>query len=137
MRANSRNILPEGASRGLTLKILQELRCRGVYQAIAMYIAGAWITIEVSEVVIATLCIPGTALRYLFVGAALIFPLVVVFAWIFDITSGGMVRTPAPDQDESADRSLLSTDYWKLALLAILALAIIGRRYYLGLRLDF
>jgi len=108
------------------MKLLQDLRRRRVFRLAGLYIVGAWIVIEVSSVFFPAWGIPDTALRFLFIAAALLFPVALVFSWVFDITSEGIVRTKAAMPGEDLDLALQRSDYAILAALAIVGLAVLG-----------
>jgi TolB-like protein/tetratricopeptide (TPR) repeat protein len=110
-----------------TLKLLHDLRRRRVFRLAGLYIVGAWIVIEVSSVFFPAWGIPDTALRFLFIAAALLFPVAIVFSWVFDITSEGIVRTKPAAPGEDIDTSLKRSDY-----LVLLALAAVGITVLLG-----
>jgi TolB-like protein/Flp pilus assembly protein TadD len=71
-----------------------ELRRRKVVKVALVYLAAAWIIIEVASVVFPELMLPDWSVRLLIVLAAAGFPLAVVLAWVFDITPQGVLRTP-------------------------------------------
>ena len=108
------------------MKLLQDLHRRRVFRLAGLYIVGAWVVIEVSSVFFPAWGIPDTALRYLFTAAALLFPVALVFSWIFDITSDGIVRTKAAMSGENVDLSLKRSDYLVLAALAVVGLAVLA-----------
>ena len=109
------------------MKVLHELRRRRVFRLAGLYIVGAWVCIEVSSVFFPAWGIPDTALRYLFIAAALLFPVAIVFAWVFDITANGIVRTKPAVPGESQDLSLQKADYGILvALVAVAVMVIVG-----------
>jgi TolB-like protein len=108
------------------MKLLQDLRRRRVFRLAGLYIVGAWIVIEVASVFFPAWGIPDTALRYLFIAATVLFPVALVFSWIFDITSEGIVRTKAAVPGEQVDLSLQRTDYWVLAGLGIVCVAVLA-----------
>ena len=105
--------------------LLADLRRRRVFRLAGLYIVGAWVVIEVSSVFFPAWGIPDTALRYLFIAAALIFPIALVFSWIFDITPRGIVRTRPAVPGEYVDLSLRRIDYMLLATLAAVAASIL------------
>ena len=108
------------------MKLLHDLRRRRVFRLAGPYIVGAWIVIEVSSVFFPAWGIPDTALRFLFIAAALLFPVALVVSWVFDITSEGIVRTKAAVPGEDIDLALQRSDYVILAALAIVGLAVLG-----------
>jgi TolB-like protein/Tfp pilus assembly protein PilF len=83
-------------ARPLTLQRLdrfyRELRRRKVIRVAAFYIVASWVVIEVASVVLPEL-LPSWSVRLVILTAIFAFPVVVVLAWIFDITPGGVERT--------------------------------------------
>jgi len=108
------------------MKLLQDLRRRHVFRLAGLYIVGAWIVIEVSSVLFPAWGIPDTALRYLFIAATALFPVALVFGWVFDITSKGIVRTEATRPGETVDLALQRSDYLILAALATVGVAVLA-----------
>ena len=109
------------------MKLFHDLRRRRVFRLAGLYIVGSWIVIEVSSVFFPAWGIPDTALRYLFIAAGLLFPVALVFAWIFDITPDGIVRTKDVQPGEQVDLSLRPIDYALLSgLAAIVTLVVYG-----------
>jgi len=82
-----------------------------MFRVAGLYIVGAWVIIEVADVLFPAWGIPDTALRFLIIAAALCFPIALVFGWIFDITSDGIVRTRKAGEDDSPDTKLQRLDY--------------------------
>jgi TolB-like protein/tetratricopeptide (TPR) repeat protein len=107
------------------MTLLKELRHRQVFQLVGLYVVGAWVFIEVSSVFFPAWEIPDTSLRYLFIGAALLFPLVVLFGWSFDVRRDGVFRTVKTGSDEIRAVSLRRRDYAALAGLTILSAAVL------------
>ena len=107
------------------MNLLRDLRRRHVFRLAGLYIVGAWIVIEVSSVLFPAWGIPDSALRFLFIAAALLFPVALVFSWIFDITSEGIVRTQAAEPGEQVDLSLQRRDYWILAGIGLAGVGIL------------
>jgi len=105
----------------------QELRRRRVYRMAGFYVVGAWLLIQVADVFFPAWGLPETALRFLIVAAILCFPIALIFAWTFDITSAGIVKTEPPGDGEVFDNSLKRTDYVVLAaMLAIGSVIVFG-----------
>jgi len=105
----------------------QELRRRHVYRMSGFYVVGAWIIIQVADVFFPAWGLPDTAVRFLIIAAMACFPIALIFSWIFDITTSGIVRTEPADAGEVFDNSLKRTDYVVLvALLAIGAAIVLG-----------
>ena len=104
------------------MRFWKELRRRRVYRMAGFYIVGAWLVIQVADVFFPAWGLPETAVRFLIVGALACFPIALVFAWIFDITTSGIVRTEPADAGEVFDNSLKRTDY--VVLMALLAIGV-------------
>ena len=87
-------------------QVFHELRRRRVFNTVALYIIGAWVALQVAELAFPALEIPERAIRYVWLGAILVFPLVLVFGWKYDISKEGVSRTPGASAAEKADESL-------------------------------
>jgi len=109
------------------VNFLHDLRRRRMFRLIGLYVVGAWVVIQVAEALFQAWGIPDTAMRFVFIGAFLCFPIALVFGWIYDITSEGIVRTRAAHADEAVDLTLRRSDYIVLtALLAVGAAVLVG-----------
>lgn len=109
------------------MKIWQELRRRRVFRLTGLYVVGAWLVVQVADVVLPAWALPETAMRYLIIGATLCFPIALIFGWFFDITPTGIVRTPPSSEAESVDIRLRRSDYVILiALLFVTGTILVG-----------
>ena len=107
-------------------RLFLELRRRRVFRTAALYIVGAWLVLQVADVVFPALDIPERALRYVLFGAVLGFPAVLVFGWFFDVGADGISRTqPAGPDEAAASLPLRRVDYILLVALLAVAAAII------------
>jgi len=107
------------------VSILQELRRRKVFRLVALYIVGAWVVLQVADLAFESWEISSSALRFVWLGAVLGFPIALIFGWRYDITTRGIVRTPPADEGAHIDLSLRRTDYVILALLMVVATGVI------------
>lgn len=107
------------------MSILRELRRRKVFRLAALYIVGAWVVLQVADLAFESWEIASSALRYIWLGAILGFPIALVFGWRYDITAQGIVRTPPADAGTQIDLSLRRSDYLILALLVAVAIGVI------------
>jgi TolB-like protein/Tfp pilus assembly protein PilF len=105
--------------------LLQELRRRKVFRLAALYIIGAWVVLQVADLAFESWGIASSALRYVWLGTTLGFPIALVFGWRYDITTNGIVRTPPADDSSQIDLSLRRSDYIFLALLVVVAIGVI------------
>jgi adenylate cyclase len=78
-------------------RFLAELKHRNVYRAAVVYAAVGWALLEAADVVLPRLGLPDWAVNVVLAVVLLCFPLAIVFAWIFDLNTQGIVRTePIP-----------------------------------------
>ena len=103
----------------------QEIRRRRVFRTVGLYVVGAWLVIQVADIFFPAWSIPETAIRYLIIAAAALFPIALFFGWRYDITSQGIVRTEPADSDEAIDPGLHRQDYVILAALLAIGIAIV------------
>lgn len=101
---------------------LKEARRRRVFRAVALYVVGAWVALQVADLAFPGLGIADSAILYVWIGSIMGLPVALVFAWRYDIVGGRIVRTPA--RDEEADLSIERGDYVVLAVLVIVATTI-------------
>ncbi|MEJ2532725.1 MAG: hypothetical protein P8Y92_13095 [Halioglobus sp.] len=74
-------------------RFLAELKHRNVYRAAVVYAAVGWALLEAADVVLPRLGLPDWTVNFVLALVLLGFPLAIVFAWIFDISAQGIVRT--------------------------------------------
>jgi len=114
--------------------LLGDLRRRHVFRVAALYIVGAWLLLQIADVIFPGLGVPEAAIRYVMIAALVGFPIALVVGWMYEITPDGIVRTtPYSDSSQVSDLSLRSTDYIILSSLVLVAVSI---TYGLIVRLD-
>ena len=106
----------------------RELKRRRVLHTAALYVAGAWIALQVVEV-LAGAGLPPATMRRLLVALSAGFPVVLVVGWYFDITANGITRTGPLAQGESTP-NLQFADY---VLVVALLLVVAADAYILSL----
>jgi TolB-like protein/Tfp pilus assembly protein PilF len=74
-------------------RFLAELKHRNVYRAAVVYAAVGWALLEAADVVLPRLGLPDWSVNVVLAVVLLCFPLALVFAWIFDISAQGIVRS--------------------------------------------
>jgi TolB-like protein len=75
-------------------RFLTELKRRKVYRAALVYAGVGWVLLEVADVAFPRLGLPDWTVNFVLALVLLGFPLAIVFAWIFDFSAQGVVRTP-------------------------------------------
>jgi adenylate cyclase len=73
-------------------RLSAELKRRRVYPVIAGYAIVGWIILQIGEVTFEPLNLPGWVMVSLIVFVILGFPLVIMLAWVFDLTESGIRR---------------------------------------------
>ncbi|HSK18273.1 MAG TPA: SUMF1/EgtB/PvdO family nonheme iron enzyme [Longimicrobiales bacterium] len=78
-------------------EFLSELKKRHVYRVAAVYGVVAWFVVQAASIVVPELDLPSWITRAIIVVAILGFPLALVLAWAYDITSQGVERTTSTE----------------------------------------
>lgn len=110
------------------MRLMQELHRRRVFQTAALYIVAAWIVLQAASLAFPALNIPESAIRFVWIGAFLGFPVALVFAWRYQLTAKGVQKTQALGAGEAAVHPGLGRrDYLLLgALTLVLAVIVVG-----------
>jgi len=74
-------------------QLLSELKRRRVYRVAVVYVVVGWVLLQLGNIVVEPLRLPGWTMPLLIVFLLLGFPVAVILAWAFDITPEG-VRSP-------------------------------------------
>jgi tetratricopeptide (TPR) repeat protein len=75
-------------------RFLKELRRREVFRSAGLYVGVSWILIEGASVVLPAFEAPEWAMRAIIITAIVGFPIMLVLAWIFDVSSEGIEVQP-------------------------------------------
>ncbi len=82
------------------MSFFEELKRRKVFRVAATYAVVAWILMQIGEVTFPALNIPEWVMSTLVVVLLAGFPIAVIFAWIFDKTPQGYIKTDAPKTED-------------------------------------
>lgn len=104
---------------------LAELKRRNVIRIAIFYGAGAWLILQVADVLTGIIDAPDGSLRILAVVLALGFPFALILAWAFEITPEGIKREHEVDRGAAAVQSSRKLDMATIALL-VLAIALLA-----------
>jgi TolB-like protein/Tfp pilus assembly protein PilF len=88
---------------------------------------GAWVAVQVASLVLPAVNIPDSALRFVWLAAILLFPLCLVFAWFFELTTAGIERTPPAGAGPEIDLSLRRIDYLIVGVLVVVSVIVAGQ----------
>ncbi len=106
-------------------QFFRELHRRGVFGVVTIYVVSAWVLIQVASEAFPAFSISEFAIRYVWIGVALGFPLALIVGWMYDISPRGIDRTPRTASDEVADTHLKRFDYLLLAGIAVVAIGLV------------
>ena len=76
---------------------------------------------QVAALALQTLSLPDALLRYFWLAAIIGFPVALLFGWYYEITAGGIRRTPSGSSPDSETLSLKIPDYLIISAVAIVA----------------
>jgi adenylate cyclase len=104
------------------LSLLGELKRRNVTRVAALYLVAAWVILQVAELLFEALAVPSEWLRFLIALLVIVFPVVLVFSWIYEVTPDGIRR----EKDISPDESITAHTGKRInvAILILLVVAI-------------
>jgi TolB-like protein/tetratricopeptide (TPR) repeat protein len=85
----------------------QELRRRHVVRVAVYYAAFAWVVVQVGDVLLEAFEL-SHLLRYVVAAVVCAFPAVLALSWLFDITPGGLERTPPAEHAAPAPAGSLA-----------------------------
>jgi len=84
-------------------RFFSELRRRRVIKASVAYLVVAWLIIETTSVVFPAVLLPEWSHRLVVILAGVGLPIVLVLAWVFDISPGGITVTGDSEESAAAD----------------------------------
>lgn len=102
---------------------IREARRRRVFRTAGLYIVGAWVVLQVADLMFESFGIPDTSLRFVWIAVVLGMPLALVFGWRYDVTSRGIVRTAPATGEETLE--LRQSDLVVIGALAVIGLVVI------------
>lgn len=85
-----------------------ELRRRKVFRVAGAYLVVAWLLVQVAATTFEPMGLPGWTVKLVIILAALGFPFACALAWAFDVTPGGIERTPPAGHAVAAERPAIA-----------------------------
>ncbi len=100
-------------------RFIQELRRRAVFRTAGLYVGVCWIAIEAASVVLPAFGAPDWAMKAMIVAALIGFPVMLVLAWVYEVTDRGIVV-----HEEATDTVVIPfggrrTDFVVIGLLSV------------------
>ncbi|KAA9133251.1 hypothetical protein F3N42_02530 [Marinihelvus fidelis] len=104
------------------MKVFAELVRRNIFRVALLYVASAWLVLEILSLGVDYAGLPSWIYRFAVALGIICFPLAMVFSWLFEITPEGLVRETKVEPSRSitvrTGRKLL-----RLAILCVLGVA--------------
>ena len=111
--------------------LFNELKRRNVVRVGVAYAIVAWLLIQLAGALEPALLLPDWVDRVVTVFLLIGFPIVLIFAWAFELTPDGLKLTRDVDPDESiTPRTGKKLEHTTIVLLALLVLFFIGREFF-------
>ena len=86
-------------------QIFDELKRRNVIRVAVAYVIAAWLVLQVADLVLENISAPAWIMQVFMLAFGLGFPLVLIFSWVYELTSEGLKREHEIDRDQSITRS--------------------------------
>lgn len=110
--------------------LFNELKRRNVVRVGVAYAIVAWLLIQLAGALEPALLLPDWVDRVVTVFVLIGFPIILMFAWAFELTPEGLKRTRDVDPEESiTPRTGKKLEHTTIALLALLVLFLVGREF--------
>ena len=110
--------------------LFEELRRRNVIRVGIAYLVAAWVLLQFADLVLENIGAPEWVMQALMLVLALGFPLVLLFAWAFELTPEGIKREKDVDRSESITRHTAhKLDRVTIGLLLVVVLLVVAERF--------
>jgi len=106
-------------------RIIKEARRRRVIGVMAIYVAGAFVLLQAADLAFPGLGIPDSAIGHVWIASILGLPVALIFGWRYDVTAGGIRRTPSVHEG-TAGLVLKTADHVLLIGFSAVAIAIVA-----------
>ena len=112
-------------------RLINELRRRNVFRSGAAYVVGAWLLIQVFDILLETFAAPVWTMRVIVVALAVGFPVVLILAWVYEITTQGVKRTAEVSAEELLSRYAgRQTDFTIIGVLLVGVILFAAERFH-------
>ena len=104
----------------------RELKRRNVIRVAILYVLASWLILQVAELLFDALSLPGEWLRFVLALLILGFPLVLVFAWVFELTPEGVKFERDVDRTRSITGQTGKRINTVIVVLLVLTIAVVA-----------
>ena len=81
--------------------LVAELKRRNIFRVTTVYAVASWVILQLADVTFPALDIAESDIRYVIIALMIGFPIVIGFAWLFEITPEGLQKTVQVEPGES------------------------------------
>lgn len=103
--------------------LFEELKRRNVFKVAIGYLVLAWVVIQVTDSAVPALHLPSWVNSVVFYFGLIVFPFVLFFSWVFELTPNGVMRQSDIDKNNSITLNTGRKLDYAIILLLIIALS--------------
>lgn len=81
--------------------LIDERKRRNIFRVATVYAVASWVILQLSDIMLPALGFPEDNIRYVLIALTIGFPLIITFAWLFEITPTGLRLTHHVEIGES------------------------------------
>jgi len=112
------------------MMLFQELKRRNVFRVGVAYALAAWVLLQAADFVLQVIDAPGWILQVFVLAAAIGMPVVLIFAWVFEMTPEGLKRESQIDRSRSiTPQTGRKLDRVIIVFLALAVVALLADRF--------
>ncbi|NIP18029.1 MAG: tetratricopeptide repeat protein [Xanthomonadales bacterium] len=104
------------------MKIIAELKRRGVFQVGAAYAVVSWLLVQVASILLPTFGAPDWHMRAIILLLLIGFPIALALSWFYDLTAAGVHRT---EEGDTRDVQFLPGHTLNYVIIGVLAAAVV------------
>ncbi len=108
------------------MSVIAELQRRNVVRVAVLYGLAAWLILQVADVLVPALGLPGWVMRLVVLLLILGFPPVLIFSWVYELTPEGLKKQLEVDRDQSATHETGRKINYLIGALAVLAIVVVA-----------
>jgi TolB-like protein/tetratricopeptide (TPR) repeat protein len=108
------------------VSVIAELKRRNVVRVAVLYGLAAWLILQVADVLVPALGLPGWVMRLVALLLILGFPLVLIFSWVYELTPEGLKKQLEVDRNQSITHETGRKINYLIGALAVLAIVVVA-----------
>jgi TolB-like protein len=108
------------------VSVLAELKRRNVVRVAALYGLAAWLILQVADVLVPALGLPGWVMRLVALLLILGFPLALIFSWVYELTPEGLKKQLEVDRNPSITHETGRKFNYLIGVLAVVAIVVVA-----------